>query len=303
MTGTRVEHSRQIRDLCVAKRHDGQTYQAIADGLKLRVSSVKTIVSNAKKNSHTHSLLRSGRPRKTTVRQDRQIVREAKKNRRLSAGKLVSVVEKGHGIALSKQTVRNRIKDEGLNGRAAQKKTFLSKKNIKAICPGEEFKNECLAPTFKSGRETLMVWGCITYEGVGALHMCDSNITGAYYKSILEQNLQATVSVLGIGSDYKFVQDGAPGHRARLVKDYLKEKEVELLPHPAQSPDLNPIENLWALVKQELSKRPASGVDDSKEKIQEIWYDIEPKTVQDLYHSMPKRLLQVKDNRGGHTKY
>ncbi|KUF88959.1 Glutaredoxin-C2 [Phytophthora nicotianae] len=223
-----------------------------------------------------------------------------------------------------------------------EKKTFLSKKNIKARYAyalqmlkfrdddwkkvvfsdessvwftgaagrifvwrkvGEEFKNECLAPTFKSGRETLMIWGCITYEGVGALHMCDSNISGASYKSILEQNLQATVSVVGTGDDYKFVQDGAPGYRARLVKNYLKEKKVELLPHPAQSPDLNPIENLWALVKQELSKRPASSVDDLKEKIQEIWYDIEPKTVQDLYHSMPKRLLQVNDNRGGHTKY
>ncbi|KAG1686028.1 hypothetical protein DVH05_007208 [Phytophthora capsici] len=77
-----------------------------------------------------------------------------------------------------------------------------------------------------------MVWRCITYEGVGALHSCDSNITGADYKSILEQNQQATVFVLGIGNDYEVVQDGAPGRRARLVKDYLKEKEVELLPHP-----------------------------------------------------------------------
>ncbi|ETO61411.1 hypothetical protein F444_20575 [Phytophthora nicotianae P1976] len=85
MTGTRVEHSRQIRDLYVAKRHGSQTYQAFADELKLPVYSIKTIVSNAKKNGHTHSLLRSGRPRKTTVRQDRQIVREANKNRRLTA--------------------------------------------------------------------------------------------------------------------------------------------------------------------------------------------------------------------------
>ncbi|KAG2994703.1 hypothetical protein PC121_g21014 [Phytophthora cactorum] len=91
--------------------------------------------------------------------------------------------------------------------------------------PGEEFKNEYLVPTFKSGRETLMVWGCITYEGVEALHLCESSVTGAYSKSILEKNLHATISVMGIGEDYKLVHDGAPGHRSKLVKAYLKKKK------------------------------------------------------------------------------
>ncbi|KAG3102693.1 hypothetical protein PI125_g14065 [Phytophthora idaei] len=108
---------------------------------------------------------------------------------------------------------------------------------------------------------------------------------------------------MGIGEDYKFVHDGAPGHRSKLVKAYLKEKKVEVLQHPAQSPDLNPIENLWAHVKQELNKAPASSIEDLKLKIQAIWYDIEPDRVQKLYQSMSKRLQQVQDNFGGHTKY
>ncbi|KAG2816578.1 hypothetical protein PC129_g12402 [Phytophthora cactorum] len=79
MGKTRTEHSRQVRDLCVEKRQEGLTFQAIADQLKMHVSSVKTIVVNAKRNGHTYSKLRSGRPRKTSVREDCQIVREAKK--------------------------------------------------------------------------------------------------------------------------------------------------------------------------------------------------------------------------------
>ncbi|KAG2785631.1 hypothetical protein PC129_g12401 [Phytophthora cactorum] len=117
------------------------------------------------------------------------------------------MVKEDHGVTISKQTVRNRIKAEGFNGRAARKKPHLTQKNIKARLeyantmlkykekdwkkvifsdessvwltgaagrvyvwrkPGEEFKNKCLVPTFKSGKETLMVWGCITYEGVGS---------------------------------------------------------------------------------------------------------------------------------------
>ncbi|KAG3129209.1 hypothetical protein PI126_g21064 [Phytophthora idaei] len=62
-----------------------------------------------------------------------------------------------------------------------------------------------------------MVWGCITYEGVGALHLCESSVTGAYYKSILEKNLHTTISVMGIGEDYmskrlQQVQDNFGGH-------------------------------------------------------------------------------------------
>lgn len=141
--------------------------------------------------------------------------------------------------------------------------------------PGGEFQNDCVVPTIKSGRKTLMVWGCITYEGVWALHLCDSSVTGAYYKAIIEKNLDATISVMEIGEDYKFVHDGAPGHRSKLVTNYLKEEEVEVLQHPAQSPDLNPIENRWAHVKQELHKSPVSSIEGLKVKFQAIWYDIE----------------------------
>ncbi|KAG2767600.1 hypothetical protein PC129_g5108 [Phytophthora cactorum] len=94
----------------------------------MHVSSVKTIVANAKRNGHTYSKLRSGRPRKTSVREDHQIVREAEKNRRLSAEKLAIMVKEDHGVTISKQTVRNRIKAEGFNGRAARKKPHLTKK-------------------------------------------------------------------------------------------------------------------------------------------------------------------------------
>lgn len=42
-----------------------------------------------------------------------------------------------------------------------------------------------MAPTFKSVRESLVVWGCITWEVVGALHICTERVTAAYYKVTL----------------------------------------------------------------------------------------------------------------------
>nr|CCA24074.1 AlNc14C221G9100 [Albugo laibachii Nc14] len=45
--------------------------------------------------------------------------------------------------------------------------------------------------------------------------------------------------------------------------------------HPPQSPDLNPIENLWTVMKAELHKNPASSIHDLKVKLKEIWYSID----------------------------
>ena len=49
-----------------------------------------------------------------------------------------------------------------------------------------------------------------------------------------------------------FMQDNAPCHKARVVMDYLRENNIRTLDWPPQSPDLNPIEHIWAIIKQNL---------------------------------------------------
>jgi transposase len=338
----RKEHPFAIRQLCIEKRGEGWTFAKIATFLAIPVSTVKDIVRHYREHKQVSPLKRSGRPTLTDERIDRHIIREVSKDRTVSAAKLVEKVRNDFGVEVSESTVRNRIKAEGFNGRAARKKPFLSKKHMDARLqyarqyehygddewkhvifsdetsvephgatgrvwvwrkPGEEMNPACLRPTFKSGRVCLMVWGCITWEGVGALHVCNQSVNGVYYKSILEQNLHATVDVMGLSSNYEFVQDGAPAHRASVVRSYLNENGIRLLNHPAQSPDLNPIENIWAIIKRQLSQKPATSIEDLKTRIQELWYDIDPSVVQGLYRTMPRRIQDVLKTRGGHTRY
>lgn len=74
---------------------------------------------------------------------------------------------------------------------------------------------------------------------------------------------------------------------------------------PAQSPDLNPIENLWMVLKRAISSRNRSPqtVADLLMIIREEWDKIPKETVQTLVESMPKRALEVIKAKGFATKY
>lgn len=73
---------------------------------------------------------------------------------------------------------------------------------------------------------------------------------------------------------------------------------------PSQSPDLNPIENLWRIVKCNIAKRPVTrSVEELEHQVQEEWRGIPLTTVQALIDSMPQRIAEVISASGGHTHY
>jgi len=74
-------------------------------------------------------------------------------------------------------------------------------------------------------------------------------VTAKVYKDILDEYLPP---ILGIGAI--FMQDNAPIHTARIIRDWLIENGVKVMVWPKRSPDLNPIENLWALLKAQIYK-------------------------------------------------
>ena len=73
---------------------------------------------------------------------------------------------------------------------------------------------------------------------------------------------------------------------------------------PAQSLDLNPIENLWRLIKYHIAKRPvAKSVQELEQQVQEEWAAVPLETIQKFIDSMPQRIVEVIAAKGGHTHY
>ena len=99
-----------------------------------------------------------------------------------------------------------------------------------------------------------------------------------------------------------FQQDGASAHRGGIVKKYLNDNSTKLLPWPAQSPDINIIENLWAFVKRDL-KDNYDRAEDLKADIMGIWEEVEDHYIDALFRSMLDRLKVITKSKGGPTMY
>lgn len=105
------------------------------------------------------------------------------------------------------------------------------------------------------------------------------------------------------GENYIFAQDNAPCHKSKVSMDFFNENRVELLPWPAGSPDLNPIENLWGILKTNVAKRFPKTKAQLEEFARDEWHKIPQETIKNTILSMPSRITQVIDRNGAKCDY
>ena len=110
---------------------------------------------------------------------------------------------------------------------------------------------------------SIMFWGCFSFHGTGFLKPIEKTLRSEQYKRILESCLLPSAERVQIDpTNLIFMQDNAPSHKSKLMKEYFDEKQVSVMTWPPQSPDLNQIENLWSIIKYRLSRKQLSNKED-----------------------------------------
>jgi len=149
-----------------------------------------------------------------------------------------------------------------------------------------------------------MFWGCFTVDGPGTLHPATGMMNSDAYMEVLQRKLIPEMLKQFPAGDGTFQQDLAPCHTSRKVKKFMQDNNINTLTWPGNSPDLNPIENLWGIVKKRLRKHDCTTKIKLIEAILQIWFhDPEIKNMCSIVYSMPNRVQSVLGARGGHIKY
>jgi hypothetical protein len=152
---------------------------------------------------------------------------------------------------------------------------------------------------------SVPAWGCFTAQGPGYMCMFEGSMNASMYRDILRDYLLPTVDDhFHSRENWWFLHDNDPArHGANVVKAWLHNNWVRPLDFPTYSPDLNPIENLWADLKRRMESQQAATQKDLEELLQQEWAATPVELCNKLARSMPRRIQQVIDKRGAYTDY
>lgn len=334
----RKELSVDLRDRIILLHKQRMSQRQIANHLNISKTAVQYNLNKFKETGSTKNMKRSGRPRKTSWREDKQLRDLCKANRSDSASELLRKWKK----KVSEKTVRRRLNSMGYLSRKAKTKPFISKSQAKKrltwarkhemwnvddwknvifsdetrICigfgdnvgqrvrrkPNEKFHKQCLKSSVKFP-QGVMIWGCIGSRGTGSICILNRTMNTEVYVDVLEHKLLPTVEKYFGDGNFIFQQDNASCHKSNNSKKWLEENNVPVLEWPANSPDMNPIESLWNILKRNVRNKAPQTLGQLKEDIVSCWNEIPSDTCAKLIEQMPRRIKALIKAKGGPTKY
>lgn len=331
----------RLQELIVHQVRKGKSYQEVAELFKISKSGVSHVMTRFHQRGGVEVRKQSGRPRKTTFRQDQALINISKNNPRMDASSLNAQMKQFYSVNCSNSTIKRRLRQNGLFGRRPCQKPLVSAKNRKARLEfakahlkwkaqdwgkclwsdeskfnlfgndgtayvrrpvGKRMDPKYQLPTVKHGGGSVMVWGCFSRDGVGPIHRIEGIMDQVVYKGIIKDQMLPHARAF-MSRGWIFQQDNDPKHTAKSVKEFFKEKKIRVLEWPSQSPDLNPIEHLWEHLERQLGGRKPSSKDDLFSQLEEAWNNIPMDVLINLVDSMPRRCQAVIDAKGFPTKY
>ncbi|KFM71866.1 Transposable element Tcb1 transposase, partial [Stegodyphus mimosarum] len=153
---------------------------------------------------------------------------------------------------------------------------------------GERMLNSCVMHPHTGPAPGIMVWDGIGYHSRTPLvHVAGTLNRQRYISEVLEPVVLPYLQVL---PTVIFQQDNVQLHVARIAQGFFVNRQIELLPWPARSPDLSPIENMLSMVAERLTQitSQAATPDQLWQRVEAAWSAVPQEDIQSLFELMPR---------------
>lgn len=279
--------------------------------------------------------IRSGRPRCTDDDTDQRIIDFAEEKKFVTPRSITAELT----LECSSRTTRRRLDEVDLHGRVARsvpmwnadhirrrlsfaegyanwseadwERVIFSDETHVELSPtgqhwvqrpiGTEYDPQYVVPR-KLHSDRVTLWGCFCASEIGQAEVFVGEFDASRYVQLLD-NLLATARHAFPRGMWWFQQDNAPQHTSRDAQHWLHTHGINCLDFPPLSPDLNPIENLWADLKRRVEQRRARTMEELERYLGEEWEATSTTLLASLAHSMPSRLTTVRANNGYYAGY
>lgn len=339
--GRRPGMTLERRHIAIGMMTAGMSARDVARHVGVHESTISRLRVRYQLTGNVKDRPRSGRPRKTTPREERYIVTTSRRNRFMSSRKLAGHLRNATGTRVCDRTIRNRLRAARLHWRRPYVGIPLTLRHRQARVvwarihqrwirrqwnnvlftdesrfnlsfadgrirvwrrAGERLDPANVIQRDRYGGGSVMVWAGICQHGKTELVTIAGNLNAVRYCNEIVEPV--VIPFMRAGHATLFQQDNARPHTARYTQAVLHRNNVAVLEWPARSPDLSPIEHMWDCIGRKVRERnDVNDLRDMDRALHEEWNRIPLQAVRKLIASMRRRCIAVQAVNGGHTRY
>lgn len=295
--------------------------------------TIYNIVNNYKKNKTIERKKGSGRKKDENTKE--KIIDIIKKDKNLSINQISAILFKKYKIKKSKTSVYEYLIDNDYVNKKSIKKPLLTQNHkcnreiwtifykdfdwSTVIWSDESaisIQQNTLSKVWinKNDKDIkrvvkyplkIHIWGCILKNHKLIIHIYDKTMNGDKYIEILKLKLLPLIQSLTDGNNNKYIfqQDNASCHKCLKVKNFFSENNIDVMLWPANSPDLNPIENVWNLIKKNIGKIYITNKEELINRINEEAKNLDITIINNIIGSMNNRINELINNSFDYINY